>query len=656
MLLASVLFFVAVFSAFQPALAQRLLGSDDVALYRQAFAALDSGRGQDAVALASRATDRTLYEVVYGLSLAAADSTADFATYERTLNSPLNWPKAERKVMAKMAERHITGDVPPQRVLAFFAQNDVQTVEGLQALVAAYDATRQPAKGAAAVRDIWRSRAMAPEEQQKFLPVFSRYLSAADTAARADMLVWARKFSMAQDLFPQLAADQRTLISARIALAKMEKNAPRLMDKVAGHLQNDPGLLYERMRWRRKKDDMEGALAMMQRAARNLGHADEWWDERQMLARGLIDKGKYREAYNLVAAHGTDKGSPYAEAEFLCGWLSLRYLDNPRAALTHFTRLYNQGETPITLSRGAYWLGRTHQVLGTPGEASRWYSTAAAFGTSYYGQLAANALYPTSQISAIAPTISEPIRRQFAAYPHASIIIQLLQAGGNGAAEDFALAWANNMTTEQEFRLLADMGLQLGDPDLAVKVSKVAARKKILLPVEGYPILQVGTELQNVSLAHAITRQESQFDARVVSPSNAQGLMQLLPGTAREVAGKMGIGNGYDVFDPSTNMQLGSFYINNMLEHFEGSLPLAVAAYNAGPGRVRQWLGSMGDPRGGRMDMIDWVERIPFNETRNYVQRVLEALQIYRAKFSGGTAMLGLAQDLNGHEQAVSER
>jgi soluble lytic murein transglycosylase len=203
------------------------------------------------------------------------------------------------------------------------------------------------------------------------------------------------------------------------------------------------------------------------------------------------------------------------------------------------------------------------------------------------------------------------------------------------------------LTQEYQFRLLAGMALDLGDADLAVKIAKAAAKKKIMLPVEGYPVLAFAEAQQKPWLVHAITRQESQFDERVVSSSNAQGLMQLLPSTAHEVAGKIGMDqDSVNLFDPETNVRLGSWYINNLVDRFDGSLPMAIAGYNAGPGRVRQWMDKFGDPRAGQMDMIDWVENIPVDETRNYVQRVLEALQLYRAKFSGGNAPLEIERDL----------
>lgn len=635
--------FLAPLSSLQ---AQQLLSDSDTAIYRNAFALLEQDKGVEAVNAAALASDHTLADVVYGLALAQEGSPYPFSAFEQFLAAHPYFPKSERKAIAYQAEMKMGSDVPAANVLAFFGAFTPQTVNGLKNYVNALYATNQQAKAAQIVRDVWRNETLDEENQQACLPAFSAFLTSADTAARIDKLLWSNKITLASSLIATLPEAQQRLFEARIALMKMDKEAPRLLERVPGTLQDDPGLLYERMRWRRKKDDAEGAIAMMNAASANLGHADEWWDERAALARALMDDGQYKRAYNLVMAHGMREGKAFVEAEFMAGWLALRFLNSPKTALAHFSNLYLKAETPITISRAAYWKGRALEALGDP-SARNWFETASRYGVCYYGQLAANHIYPRSLVATSAPAIPSAAREDFSAQPEATRVAQLMQAGGKKAAEDFALAWAESFTTEYPFRLLADMALRMGDNDLAVKTAKSAAKKKFMLVVEGYPILDEERGVENPDLAHAITRQESQFDPVVVSPSNAQGLMQLLPSTAHDIAEKAGVDReGLNLFDPATNVRLGSYYINNLVARFDGSLPLAIAGYNAGPGRVRQWMGKMGDPRGGQLDMVDWVERIPANETRNYVQRVMEALQIYRAKLAGGSAELRLEKDL----------
>ncbi len=633
-----------------PLHAQTLLMDNDLSLYRQAFQALENKHGQEALQLASRAQDRTLYDVVVGLALAADDSTADFNAYENYLATHPTWPKSQRKPIAKMAEKTLAGaNIEPARVIAFFAENPVQTEPGLKAYAAALYAAGQQQKGQAAIRDFWATQPMDLDAQQDFLANFQSLISNADINARIDEMLWQHRYEQAERLMDSISPDQQALVKARMALARMDDKAPRLLAKVPANLQNQPGLLYERMRWRRKKDDNDGALAMMLHAGKNLGHAAAWWDERNTLIRQLMAAGEYQNAYKLAAQHGmgSDKGSDYIEAEFLCGWLALRHLNNAPLAVQHFTKLYNGADVPASISRGAYWLARALEATGRGDSAKEWYAKAAQYNITYYGQLAAAQIYPGMDVTT--PQLGyDPVQRQqFEADPMARLIAQLAQAGFRSVAADFAIIWANNMNNEQAFRLLCDLGLRLGAPDLAVKVAKIAAKKKILLPLEGFPILLAAQDAQSVALVHSIARQESQFDERAVSSSNAQGLMQLLPSTAKHVAGKNDMDpNNLDLFDPATNIKLGTIYINDLLQRFDGSLPLAIAGYNAGPGRVRQWLDKMGDPRGGQADMIDWIETIPYTETRIYVQRVMENLQIYRAKFSGGTAPLTIAADL----------
>ena len=612
-----------------------------------AFAALDDKRGADALRAIAGNNNPLLVDVVTGLAMGLDDSPYDFNTASQFLLTHNFWPESDRKNIARQAEKKIDGSVNPQTLLAFFVTYPPQTGDGFFSYIDALSASGQSQKITTAVRTHWRDDNMGEDEQRAFLQRFGSSLSGADTFARLDGLLWDKQYEQAERLYPSLSAGVRALAEARIALSKNASNAPTLVQRVPQVLQNDPGLLFERTRWRRKKNDMTGAYMLIRQAGNRLGKPDEWWDERNVVIRDLISTGTYGAAYQVASAHGMTKGQEFSDAEFLAGWISLRFLNNPSAALAHFQRLNSNATAPITFARAAYWLGRSHEALGRTEVAQSWFTRAANFGTTYYGQLAAARLYPTSQISALAPAIPSETIAQFQSMMMPQIVQALANAGIKKVAERFALAYANNASQENEFRLMAGLALQLNLPDVAVKVAKAAAKKQFVLPVEGYPVLSI-IESGIAPLAHAITRQESQFDARISSTSNAQGLMQLLPSTARHVATKWNLSvDPSDLYDPETNVKLGCAYLEELSGNFNGSLPLMMGAYNAGPGRMRQWLGQFGDPRGQDVDSaVDWVERIPFNETRNYVQRVMEALQLYRAKLSGGTAILGINRDL----------
>lgn len=612
-----------------------------------AFAALEDKRGVDALRAISGNNNPLLVDVVTGLAMGIDDSPYDFNTANQFLRTHAVWPESDRKAIARVAESKMDSSVDPQTLLAFFATYPPQTGDGFMRFIDALGATGQSHKIAATVRNHWRDDNMGEDEQRAFLQRFGSSLSGADTFARLDRLLWDKQTEQVERLYSSLSGGVRALAEARMALSKNSNNAPTLVGRVPQSLQDDPGLLYERTRWRRKKDDMSGAYEVIRHAGNRLGKPDKWWDERNLIVRDLISNNSYSAAYQVAANHGMTKGQEFSDAEFLAGWISLRFLNSPSAAVQHFQRLNSNATAPITFARAAYWLGRATEALGQTDVAQSWFARASTFGTTYYGQLAAAHLYQTSQISALAPAIPSETVAQFQNLMMPQIVGALAQAGLKKYAERFAISYANNATQENEFRLMAGLALQLNMPDIAVKVAKAAAKKQFVLPVEGYPVLNI-IDSSIAPLAHAITRQESQFDAKVSSTSNAQGLMQLLPSTARHVANKSNLSvDPSDLYDPETNVKLGCAYLEELSGNFNGSLPLMMGAYNAGPGRMRQWLGQFGDPRGQDVDTaIDWVERIPFNETRNYVQRVMEALQLYRAKLSGGTAILGINRDL----------
>lgn len=629
----------------QKAFAANALNGRDAEIYRAAFAALESKQSSLAVSQAAAAQDRTLYNVVVGLAMAADDDPYDFAGMRQFLAQCSYWAESDRKAIAKRAEGRITGAQDPRALISFFQEFPPQTGDGFKRYVAALQAAGQKNRIATLVRERWRENDFGPDEQAIFLSDYGSMLSSADLSYRVDRLIWDKKYEHAQRLEALLPSDLETLIEARIALLKGHKNAPGLLSRVPRPLQGDSGLLYARMTWRIKNDDKDGARDILRAAGMALNRPEEWWDERHMLARDLLDQGDARGAYALASRHGiTTKSTTLTDAEFFSGFIALRYLHDAAMAAGHFKKLYDSANTLITAARGAYWMGRALEAMGQ--NALSWYQAAAQFSSTYYGQLALARLYQDSQISAVNTGIPSDVVGRFADHPSSAIVQQLLEIGQRKMAERFALAFASQQSHEFGFRLMAALATENGAPDIAVKIAKQAAKKMIALPVEGYPLLNDAAREKDAALVHAIIRQESQFDPVVTSPSNAQGLMQLLPSTAKYIARKSGGDEEANLYNGTDNIRLGSAYIQYLLEKFDGNATLAIAGYNAGPSRSQQWLASLGDPR--QMDPVDWVERIPFNETRNYVMRVMEALQLYRARLSGGSASLTIMQDLTG--------
>jgi len=364
---------------------------------------------------------------------------------------------------------------------------------------------------------------------------------------------------------------------------------------------------------------------------------DAWWNERNQLARDLLAANRAADAYAVTVGHGLTRGVPFAEAEFLAGWIALRHLKKPAEGLKHFQTLYDGVSTDSSRSRAAYWLGRAHEAGARPKEANEWYAKAAGYGQTFYGQLAARKLPGGAARLPSDPVASDSDRQALSGRELVTVARYLGQGGDADRARLFLLQLARMVTTPGETALLAQLAVELKRPDVALTIARRGAVNGVVLIDAAFPVVDLGaTGSIERALALALTRQESSFNAAAVS-SGALGLMQLLPGTARDVAGRVGVPFIQEKLtrDPAYNVQLGSQYLAEMLQKFGGSYELAAAGYNAGPNRVAGWLKTIGDPRAGKIDMVDWIEMIPFSETRNYVQRIMEGVGVYRDRLNG---------------------
>lgn len=632
-----------------PAHAVRMLSDGDAGVYRDAFTALSQKRGADAVTLAARASDPLLQDVITGLLLGQDDSTGSFTSYVQFLDAHPAWPEKFLRNIAREAEQHMDNTMPPGDVLAFFKRYPPVSDEGFRRYVAALQSTGDNAEATKAIRTHWRENNFGEKEEDLFLHSYGSVITAADTSARLDRLLWDGQFDHAKRLFPLLSPGMRKVVTARIAMAENARNAEKALRAVPANMLNDQGLMYERIRQRFKADDAEGAVQLLEQVGLPATQKDEWWALRNRAVRELLQLGQYRRALNMALNHGMESGQGYAEAEFLAGWIGLRFLNEPQPAIQHFQNIYMQSTAPVSLSRAAYWTARAMEASNDDANARLWYARALVYGTTYYGQLAAAKLYHDSRISVPAANITPDAQMRFDTSDDTARIVQLEQAGEPDLAQSFAASLAKNFSEEQDFRMLCNLAVNLGRGNMAVRVAKEAAKKKILLPGEGYPLLAAAQDLppEQAALVHALIRQESEFDPNALSASDARGLMQMLPGTAKHVAHENNFGDETpNLFDTATSLRYGAAYVNELQTEFNGFLPEVIAAYNAGPSNVKNWVTRMGDPSQQRIDTVDWIESIPFAETRNYVQRVLEGLQIYRARLSGGSTMLALESDL----------
>ena len=508
----------------------------------------------------------------------------------------------------------------------------------------AYAKLNRANDAAAMARRAWIAGVNDPAWDARFMQRWGSVITRADQWAKFDRLAWTDTAAAQRQAVRLDAADQPRA-EARLALRRDDPSAPALVAALPEADRQEPGIVLEQARWLRRAGQDDDALALWKtlgNAAERLAPPDRlaaFWDERNILARRRLRQGDADGAYALAAGHAQTGGESLLDAEFLAGFIALRKLQSPATALPHFRKLVAVSESAITQGRGHYWLGRTAAAQGDDATARVEYAAAATNISTYYGQLAAVALGDglPARIAATRDPPADPQRAlDFSGRELARGAAWLVAWGEPRRAQSFLLR-LDNITPDPADRALAGrLATGFGQPQTAVALARRAGRDGVILLQTGWPAAEdvPGEAGIDPALALGIIRQESSFDPTIVSPAGARGLMQLMPGTATQVARKIGLQPSIPALtgDPHYNMRLGTVYLRGLLDQFDNSLPLAIAAYNAGPNRVQDWLASNGDPRTNGIDMIDWIELIPFGETRNYVQRVIENLVIYRAQ------------------------
>jgi len=625
-----------------PAAAQPWAPDGARAAGRQALAAAASQRWGEAESFA--AADPLAAKIVLWMRLSNRIAPASAAELVTFLAENPDWPLPD--MMARKAEAALSVEPDDALALRHFALNPARTLAGALRHAEALDRAGRAQDARAVVRRGWAETPGDPLAEEAMLLRFGSLLTEEEHWRRFDRLAFARDIGGAGRAAQRLTGGRRAAADVRLALARED-------DSALGTRPADIGSAYEAARLLRRRDrDQEAAAvwAAAERLQRDLDPdaARAVWSERQVLSRKLLRLGMEREAYRTAAAHGqATPGESRQEGEFLAGFIALRRLNDPSAAERHFAALGEGSRSVITRARSAYWQGRALTARGDAGGARSRYAAAAELPVAFYGQLGALALgEDEARLSARVarapvPAVTRPRAVDFTARELARVVLTLADLGDTRRARIFLLRLEEMANDGTDRLLTARLANHIGRPDHAVWIARRAgADGDILLP-EGWPApYRLPVTSPEPAFINAITRQESNFDTEAVSGSNARGLMQLLPSTATLVARRLGVPFQpvQLTASPEVNMRLGAGYLEQMLERYDGALPLAAAAYNAGPGRVDQWLGTYGDPRGGGIDVIDWIEQIPFSETRNYVQRVIENVVVYRAREPGAAA------------------
>ena len=630
----------------------RVVSTQDAAVFRLALRAAEDSDWRELRALQARARDRSVADLILWLR-ATAEPDPSFDTLDQALQQLSDWPRRSRIIVR--AEDAIGGSTltAAQRI-TWLERHGPITGDGQVVLGLAYLRTGNREKGTGLIRDAWRGASLTPARRRLILRDHRDLLSQDDFRARADFLVWIGYYSEARSLKPYLTNDWDRLIDARVALARREGGVDNRVRAVPDSLQDHPGLMFERARWRRRAgltDSVNELLIPIDGADIPLAGRGRLWDERHLALRRALKDGDFITAYALSTTHGLDRGIDFANAEWTAGWLALRRTNEAGRALEHFLTLEQGVSTPISLSRARYWAGRALEATGDDETAVSSFGAAAEFPFTYYGQLGAE---KTGEVELVFPTVSEIDEETREAFErnHLVRVARLLgEAGEDRLFRTFVLFMDEQLETEAEHQLLFSMADEYQMPHVGLRGAKAGLSKGIVAPDAAYPILGVQPiKPSNVeqALVMALSRQESELNPKAVSRANARGLMQLLPSTARQQARLEGLPyrTSWLTDDPAYNITLGAAHLDDLLERFNGSYILTIAAYNAGASRPDRWIREYGDPRGGRVDPIDWVETIPFSETRNYVQRVLENLQVYRQRLTGAPVDIRLSEDL----------
>lgn len=602
-----------------------------------ALQAIDQGRWDIGRDLIAKTRDPLASKLYYWLVFTRKSEDHRFGQLTQFIRNNPEWPSI--RALQLKAEKVVPDSLSASEVTAWFDDFTPTREDSMDRYLNALIIQGKSKQAKDILADWWATAKLEREGQKN---IYRKYGGLLDTEAhhrRFDMLLFSGKYNNARAIARVLERGYPELAEARIALAQERDSVGTLISKIPHALQNDTGLLYERLRWRRRKDLDVGAMQILNNMppASMIENKAAWWRERHIMIRRMIEQKKYKTAYVLARGHIQQDGFSFAQAEWLSGWLALRFLKNEKLALQHFEHLHSKVSTPVSLARAAYWAGRAAEDMYSAEALYQWYEKASKFQTTYYGQLAGKKLGVDHRLpNAAPPNVTPEDVQMFENHEFMQVARLLHAAGMRKDASRFIHAFTAQENTPKAYRYAAEEAARMKRYHDALRISKKATKQGMFLTAQAYPVMR--DKLSNISvdhaLVHAIVRQESLFDEKAKSPVGALGLMQLMPTTAQETARKLGIRykKSWLTEQPQYNVRLGSKYLGDMLERFNGSYPMAIAAYNAGPGRVEKWIEVYGDPRLGQVDYLDWIEMIPIYETRNYVQRVIENAYIYRLR------------------------
>jgi peptidoglycan lytic transglycosylase len=619
--------------------------SGDLALVKDAIGLARKGKTIDATAVQNTISDPAAKKLVEWFMLRHSESTARFSRYAAFIADNPDWPSIAQ--LRRRAEARLWQERSDAATVRGFVGDQPLSAKGKFALARVLLAEGDRENAARLVREAWRSDELTERSEADALEAFRDLLAREDHRARMDKRIGAKDLAGARRAAQRLGGEEVAIVKACAA-----GTADKALDKlnaVASDARADLGYTLCRLKWLVRHDRIDDAARLVVEAAPETmaqQDTDEWWRERRSLARKLLDRNKFDAAYDVVRGAAVPASDHYrADFHFMCGWIALRYRNDPATARTHFAHIDGSSANPIVLARAHYWRGRVAEALGEQDAMRKSYEEAARYPTAYYGQLARTRL-GLDRIELRAP--AQNLTDEAAPADERVRAAEMLYAIGE---RDVVLYFASDLAEQsKDTALLAALGELTGrrnDARTMLQVGKPALARGLALDPYAFPTIgipqhsPVGPGIER-SIIYSVARTESAFDQRDRSAANAVGLMQVTPEAGRDTAKRFGVSYDWDrmVSDPVYNTQMGAAELSALLSEYKGSHIMTFAGYNAGRGRVRDWVKAYGDPRDPNVDPVDWVERIPFSETRNYVQRVMENVLVYRVRFDTGTSVV----------------
>ena len=628
-------------SVSKPLKTSQILNKKDFLNAKEVIKFVKARKWNSALKATKKVKNPEFRNLINWMYLKTTGNSASFNDYRSFISNNSDYPRISR--LQYLAEHKIyLKNNSPTSIINWFQKYPPVSGMGKIKLAEAYLEQKKFDKVSILIKEGWTDAKIRKNDLGYYRAKFKKFLTTDDHIKRADYLAWNSKYWDLKRMLRYLPKDEKALYNARQILMSNSYGVDSSISNVPAHLKNNVGLEYDRLKWRNRRGRLESSLEILytngNKSEDDLVRADLWWVQRESVVRALLYKKRYKTAYKVASEHSLSSGAEFADAEWLSGWIALTFLKSGEYAINHFDNFYNNVSYPISRARGAYWLGKAYQSLNENEIANKYFDEGSVFLTTYYGQLCFNEINKEEKFTLKDDSyFDKDFEKEFNNNRLVKHVILLKELDQTQLSKDIIVHLSNLNIEKGSEVLAARLATSVERYDFAIQISKRASYQKRFLNEYNYPIITVPREINNKlmpkpELIHSIIRQESEFDKRAQSYVGARGMMQLMKYTAKLVAkqAKLPYSISGLTKDPEYNIKLGSYYFRTLLDQYNEVYPFAIAAYNAGPNRVKTWRRVNGDPTKGELSYIDWIELIRFKETRNYVQRVLENINVYK--------------------------